>query len=71
MNDLLVVNLYLFILGVVNIIGVGVGVYLVVRIDHTAKLILRRQAFILHRSLEQYAGDITEEDIKSLELQKK
>ena len=71
MNDILAINLYNFILAIIIISAVGFGVFRVVKIEHAVNLILRRQAFILHRSLEQYTEEITEEDIKFLELYKK
>lgn len=70
MNDILTINLYNFILAIIIISAVGFGVFRVVKIEHAVNLILRRQAFILMRSIDQYTGDLTDEDIKNLELKK-
>lgn len=70
MNDILTINLYNFILAIIIISAVGFGVFRVVKIEHAVNLILRRQAFILMRSIDQYTGDLTDEDVKNLELKK-
>ena len=70
MNDILTINLYNFILAIIIISAVGFGVFFFFLIEHAVNLILRRQAFILMRSIDQYAGDLTDEDVKNLELKK-
>lgn len=71
MSDLLVVNLYIFILVCIAIMVCSFVGYKIIKMEHNITLIMRRQAFLLLKKLEQYPQSLSEEDVKLLELEKK